>query len=421
MSGEMSAPAPTGFSWSNFKCYGAFNGLLEQLLCRGNSWLMRTQEPIDRKRALDEIRELFVDSLGGGGQSFDEKAGKQLRDASRNAKLFFVHVEYLWAMPSRAISSEKKRSYALRFFRDEEVRNDSDAYFDAPHIIARPGSYYQTNKYFEILAILRILSISVISPASNTVSGIKSQIEGEAYQGLHGNTSSKNGFPVERYCGAHAAILHLCAPDKYQAIISKSHREKILGVFAHVTADRDEITCPEQRLNLIRERLYSTCGPSEDPVFKYRWFFYVPEIKAIWINKSGRREREFASIQNEIQEEESAFPLEDDEGQRIEVTGYRLHRSSLLAEQVKKRDHYTCKACGFFFHNHIVHVHHLDPLSERKCSAATTAADLVTLCPNCHYLAHYYLRQNNGHKFKQLSHLLDKLKEIAINRIAGHH
>ncbi len=36
---------------------------------------------------------------------------------------------------------------------------------------------------------------------------------------------------------------------------------------------------------------------------------------------------------------------------------------------------------------------------------------MVTLCPNCHYLAHYYLRQNKGEKFKQLTHLLNKLQE----------
>ena len=164
-------------------------------------------------------------------------------------------------------------------------------------------------------------------------------------------------------------------------------------------------------MNLIRERLYDTCGPSDDPVWKYRWFFYLPEIKALWINKKGSREREFASIQIQIHEEESALPLEDDEGQKIEVKGYRLHRSSLLVEQVKKRDGHTCKACGFFFHNQIVHVHHLDPISERKSSTTTTADDLITLCPNCHYLAHYYLRQRNGNLFKQLSHLLNKLQE----------
>ncbi len=176
-------------------------------------------------------------------------------------------------------------------------------------------------------------------------------------------------------------------------------------------ADRDDISCPEQRIKLIRERLYNNYYSSHDPVRKYRWFFYIPEVKSLWIDKKGKLEQEVCSIQMEIQEEETAYLLEDDEGNRIETNGMRLQRSAVLVKAVKERDNFTCRACGFSYRNKIVHVHHLDPLAERK-RRTTKKDDLVTLCPNCHYLAHHFLRDKKlGHTFKSLAILLAKLEK----------
>jgi hypothetical protein len=411
----MKIPPPPGFAWENYKCYTAFESLIQNFVCNRQSWLLKTPEPIDAEDALREIRERFVEGFDEGKESFDEKARAQFADASRNAKLFFIHAEYLWAMPSDPITPETKRSYALRWFSENEVRDDDDAYFAHPHIIANPGSYYQTNKYHEVRAILRILSQAFLEPKGETLEIIKSQIAGEAYRALHGTPKPLNGFPVTQFCGVHPAFLHLCDPEESEAIISRSHRESILGVFAHVIADSPEVSCPEERIKLIRERLYDAYQNSADPVWKYRWFFYTPEIKPLWIDKKGKRERIFASIQKEIQEEETAYPLEDDEGRRIEVKGSRLQRSSALVKKVKVRDDYTCQACGFEFHKQIVHVHHLDPLAERK-RTKTTEDDLITLCPNCHYLAHYFLRdKKHGDSFKELPVLIDKLRKLESN------
>ena len=66
--------------------------------------------------------------------------------------------------------------------------------------------------------------------------------------------------------------MHLCNPDEYESIISKSHRESILGVFDHEIADCDAVTCPEEQIKLIRERLYE--GFTHDNLeLKFRWFF----------------------------------------------------------------------------------------------------------------------------------------------------
>ena len=408
----MSVTPPPGFSWKNFKSFTAFDGMIQSLFSERRSWLLRNPEPIEPGSALNEIRERFIDRFDEGEDSFDQKAKLQFADASRNAKIVFSHAEYLWAMHSVIISKETKRSFALRWFTDEEVRDDEDAYFDGrSHAIANPGPYYQTNKYNEVRAILRIFSLVFENPAGTPVEEIKNRIETEAYRAMHGNPKPVNGFSVDQYCGVHAALLHLCNPEEYESIISKNHRESILGVFSHMIADSDDASCPEERIKLIRERLYHDYE-NDDLEWKYRWFFYIPSVKPLWIGKD-KAQQVFASIQREIQEEENALPLEDDEGELIPAKGMRLQRSALLVRQVKERDNNTCQACGFYFKGEIVQAHHLDPLAERE-RRKSNPNDLVTLCPNCHYLAHYLLRQKkDGDQYKVLENLLIKLKGLA--------
>jgi predicted HNH restriction endonuclease len=96
-------------------------------------------------------------------------------------------------------------------------------------------------------------------------------------------------------------------------------------------------------------------------------------------------------------EEETADELE---GGKDAVSGYRLRRSGKLVLKAKERDRFTCVACGFHYHDEIVQAHHLDPLSERKEPKKTKLEDLVTLCPNCHYIAHFLLRKSAIYKRK---------------------
>lgn len=66
----------------------------------------------------------------------------------------------------------------------------------------------------------------------------------------------------------------------------------------------------------------------------------------------------------------------------------------------QERDRFTCVACGFHYHGEIVQAHHLAPLSERKEPKKTKLEDLITLCPNCHYIAHFLLRKLARYKMK---------------------
>ena len=64
-------------------------------------------------------------------------------------------------------------------------------------------------------------------------------------------------------------------------------------------------------------------------------------------------------------------------------------RNKQLADKCKKRDGYTCRACGTKIaigDKYIIEAHHKNPLPEGVRN--TKLEDLVSLCPNCHRIAH---------------------------------
>ena len=87
-------------------------------------------------------------------------------------------------------------------------------------------------------------------------------------------------------------------------------------------------------------------------------------------------------------------------------------RNQKLIIKRKILDNFTCQACGFHYDNKIVECHHLVPLSETK-TTYNSVNDLITLCPNCHALAHsiYHLDE----KYHKKEGLLVKLMAIIKN------
>src|SRR5690606_24785750 len=80
------------------------------------------------------------------------------------------------------------------------------------------------------------------------------------------------------------------------------------------------------------------------------------------------------------------------EGISLEHRYLRRTRDRKLVEERKKKDNYTCQACGFMREvegrKYIIDVHHLKPLGTVKGVVITSLDDLICLCPNCHRIAH---------------------------------
>jgi predicted HNH restriction endonuclease len=355
--------------------------------------------------ALDEIKERFVDAFDESEASFDAKVASQFEGTSENARIVFANVEYLWAMPMENIAPETKRSYAKRWFPgpNQVVRGDL-YFFGYPHTIANPGPWYLRNKYWELVAALRILSLITTDSELKTISMLKQRIVDLCHAAIYRGIPAGENFTVNKVCGIHSALMHLANPEKSESIISTSHRKQICAVFGHVIASppSDE----EVMLKEIRKAIFYSHGYGDDPDKKYRWFFYCKDLRSLWMEKKTKQEQRLSSALFDVRNEEDAAEIE---GNKDEVTGYRIRRSAKLVRATKERDGHSCRACGFYFEDQIVHVHHLDPLSEYNSPQETKLGDLLTLCPTCHYLAHYWLRKSD--RYKKLDPLLSVLKK----------
>ncbi len=98
------------------------------------------------------------------------------------------------------------------------------------------------------------------------------------------------------------------------------------------------------------------------------------------------------------------------EGNIVEKTILQKARNQEIVKAVKKRDDYTCRGCGFKFNNKIVEAHHLIPISSTEGEKQIKESDLITLCPNCHAIAHILLKQDE--KYQKIENLIHKLHEI---------
>ena len=394
---------PEHFDWQRFHAYRVFDEFLERFVIQRKSYVTRHPDPLDLAAALEDIRKRFVAAFDDSEAGFEEKVALQFESASEQTKIVFANVEYLWAMPMGNISPKTKRSYAQRWFTGSDQVVSVDRYFFSnADTIANPGSWYLRNKYWELVAALRVLNLVTAEPGLTDLTALKQRIAEICHAAIYQGIPAVEKFAVSKVCGIHSSLMHLANPERYESIISASHRRQICAVFGHVVVNPSPET--EVLLKQIRETLYDSHGNGEEPDRKYRWFFYSKDVHPLWIDKKSKKAQRVSSAVFDVRLEEDAADLE---GDKEEVKGYRIRRSAKLVKAAKLRDRHTCRACGFHFEDQIVHVHHLDPLSEYKRPQETTLEDLLTVCPTCHYLAHYWLRKNP--RYKRLEPLLVKL------------
>jgi len=394
----------THFDWNRFHSYRVFNEFLDRFVLQRKSYVTLHPDDLVLAAAFEDIRQRFVADYDDSDARYEEKIALQFADALGQTKIVFANIEYLWAMPVENLKPETKRAYGERWFSGTGLLVQGDRYFFGyPHIIADPGPWYLRNKYWEIVALLRVLSLVTADSGLTDLAALKRRIAEICHAAIYEGVPSDQPFAAPKFCGVHCALMHLADPERYESIISASHRRQICAVFGHVVENPSADV--EVFLKQIRSTLYDSHGVTDDSDAKYRWFFYTKDVHPLWIDKRSKKAQRASSAVFDVRNEEEAVDLE---GTKDEVTGFRIRRSAKLVKAAKERDKYTCRACGFHFEDQIVHVHHLDPISEYKRPKDTGLQDLLTLCPTCHYLAHYWLRKSP--RFKRLEALLAELR-----------
>jgi len=79
------------------------------------------------------------------------------------------------------------------------------------------------------------------------------------------------------------------------------------------------------------------------------------------------------------------------EGEKYLSEAKRISRNAEIVKSRKHKDNYACQACGYKLKigkTYIIDCHHLESISQSNGHAITSIDDLVSLCPNCHRIAH---------------------------------
>lgn len=117
------------YNWKQFHSYRVFDEFLERFIIQRQSYVTMHKQNLNLTEAFNDIRERFVDAFDDSKAKFDTKVAIQFEGASEQTKIVFSNVEYLWAMPVKTISPEKKRNYAQRWFKEPEQVVSGDSYF----------------------------------------------------------------------------------------------------------------------------------------------------------------------------------------------------------------------------------------------------------------------------------------------------
>ena len=101
---------------------------------------------------------------------------------------------------------------------------------------------------------------------------------------------------------------------------------------------------------------------------------------------------------------DNEYPQEDPVLENMIQRKYGINRTRSIKHMIdaKARDNFTCVVCGFHFNGKIVEAHHLNPLSETDEPRYSSPKDIVTLCPNCHRIAHLLWQSQDLHKKDKL-------------------
>jgi len=271
----------------------------------------------------------FVNNGYGGDASFIDKIKKQLvenpkneqdNSIKKNAIEVLAHCIWLWRLvPYNAKMDSTKKSVKEILDLDEDLKEiylDNNQFFNSEiKGIASTGTYYNTNKPFELAFVINFLknyldnkceaeeldnkceaeeldnkSIEILTPDKNF--GKVSITTGEDINGEKLSLYSKktkddkkdsNKLDTEKVTEKSAsivhALLHFFKPADYEAIVSVGHKKAIVKAFEHlIPKDENNDLKPEidRKIKSIKEKLLN--GEENDGIY----FFYEDKIKEQW-------------------------------------------------------------------------------------------------------------------------------------------
>ncbi|NML37354.1 AAA domain-containing protein [Chitinophaga sp. G-6-1-13] len=270
-------------NWAKQEVYDYFDAFIEKSILHNDSYI--TDNPgIFTIANLNASVTAFVDNPDTGDRDFDAKSKDQFSSTSKEVQEVFAHFIWLWSLSTSDMRSWGKKSAVTRFLGDVYNNHLTDVFVDGG--IGSAGQRHKLNKPVEIaylLLLFREVKNNLQAKQLTDVAAIKKYIEmlcRELYYNNEATTVTTDEKLKEagwEYLALHHILLHLCDPEKYEAIAAQKHKDAIINTFFSLLDKENTEGLWEdidESILAIRKKL--------DKVFGYEVSFYDDDIQDAW-------------------------------------------------------------------------------------------------------------------------------------------
>jgi 5-methylcytosine-specific restriction enzyme B len=220
-------------SWANKQVYYHFDNFLEKCIINNDSYI--TENPgIFTTDNLNACVVAFVDNPDEGDRNFDAKSKDQFANYSISVKEVFAHFIWLWGLPASDMRSWGKKGAVTRFLEEEYNDKLANVFLDGG--IGSAGQRHKLQKPFEIaylLLLFRELKSTQLSDIPSTKKHLESLCRELYYNNEETTATDDNKLKKagKGFRAMHHIILHLCDPQKYEAIAAQKDKNAIINTF----------------------------------------------------------------------------------------------------------------------------------------------------------------------------------------------
>lgn len=287
--------------------YDAFNSFNKIFLEGKKSIFFNGGEEVLTKEALDYLKNKFIENGYEGDASFQDKIKHQLlgehvkgndENIRRKAVEILATAAWLWRLPARVVNDRAVSVNEVLEILDKENKfSDGNPFINSNFKgIASVGTYYNTNKPFELAYIISFFTkyieagdnpdpIEVLSEMSPDSTEATQEIISTNNYSYKNKKEKKDPVLTKldehksftKSVSIHNALLHFFDRDNNEPILSKSHKEKIDKVFSPLFGIQKEKNIDE-RIRIAKSKVKDNLK-NQEPVYS----FYDERIKNIWL------------------------------------------------------------------------------------------------------------------------------------------
>ena len=267
------------------EAFGEFN----KIFFKGKKSIFTGKEVLT-KNNVESLIEKFVKKLDDSKTEktkddkeviFDRVVKDQLMGASDDVIDLMASIIWLWRLPPE-IKNKDMETIVKNFLNIVEKGNlldnengefKSNSSFQNVEGFASTGSYYNSNKSFELAYIIRFLEKYLeIGGTGKEIEILKNEL---------GNSIKIN--EKEKIASIYNALLHLFKPENYMPIISNTHKQNIVAAFEskyYKTDTDDNVDDIDEKLKRIKDGLEKDLKSKIE--LKEKNIFYDDSVIKIW-------------------------------------------------------------------------------------------------------------------------------------------